>query len=76
MDLNTIKLHVSLFIYFAQNHPHMTFQVTQVGCGLSGWKPSDIAPMFHDAAKEGSNCLFDQKWQDYLPETTRFWGTG
>jgi hypothetical protein len=76
MDLKTIRGHVDNFLHFAFNNPHMTFQVTQVGCGLSGWLPQDIAPMFIGITNEGSNCLFDTKWRSYLQNSALFWGTG
>ncbi len=28
---------------------HLQFQVTPVGCGLAGYKPNQIAPMFRGA---------------------------
>jgi hypothetical protein len=34
------------------DHPEMIFQLTPIGCGLAGYSPADIAPMFlvHGAA--------------------------
>lgn len=72
MTLNTIKLHVSKFIHYAVNHPEELFQVTQVGCGLGGWKAKNIAPLFLGAS---SNCLFDTAWREYLPPGAAYWGT-
>lgn len=72
MDLNTIRLHVSIFIHFAVNNPKLKFQVTQVGCGLGDWKASDIAPLFSGAS---SNLYFDTAWRDYLSQDAAFWGS-
>lgn len=72
MDLNTIRLHVALFLHFAANHPKLKFQVTQVGCGLGGWTASDIAPLFLGAS---SNVYFDTAWREHLPQDAAFWGT-
>lgn len=46
LSLPEIKQHVDEFKRFAALHPEMTFQLTPIGCGLAGYKPSDIAPMF------------------------------
>lgn len=72
MDLNTIKLHVGIFIHHAANHLEDTFQVTQVGCGLGGWRAKDIAPLFLGAS---SNCLFDTAWREYLSPGAAYWGS-
>lgn len=48
LDLNTIEKYVKRFIDFARENPDLTFLVTQVGCGLAGLKPKQIAPMFKD----------------------------
>lgn len=47
--LTNTRLAVDRFIIFAQQHPELTFLVTAVGCGIAGYKPTDIAPMFKNA---------------------------
>ena len=39
---------VKRFTSFAQNHPELKFFVTSVGCGIAGYTPEEIAPMFKD----------------------------
>ena len=39
------------FIAFAKEHPELKFYVTPVGCGIAGYTPQDIAPLFYDSAK-------------------------
>lgn len=34
------------FLAYARCHPELTFQLTPVGCGLAGYTPAQIAPMF------------------------------
>lgn len=46
MSLLKIKVHVENFLKCAADNPDKTFLVTQIGCGLAGHKPKDIAPMF------------------------------
>lgn len=33
---------------FATDHPELEFDVAPIGCGLAGFHPSDIAPMFEN----------------------------
>jgi len=44
--VNTIAPYVDTFIDFAQNHPELTFLVTRIGCGIAGFTPAEIAPLF------------------------------
>lgn len=69
LPLSAIAKHVDVFIAFAKEHPLLTFQVTQIGCGLAGYQARDIAPMFVEAP---DNCLFDRDWGNILP-TKQFW---
>jgi len=63
---------VQQFKDFARNHKGLSFQVTRLGCGIAGFKDSEIAPIFVDAPP---NCLFDEEWREYLPTDKQFWGT-
>lgn len=49
LPLSVISGYVNQFLQFAMMNPHQEFQVTPIGCGLAGYKPSQIAPMFHRA---------------------------
>lgn len=40
------------------------FLVTQIGCGLAGYEPKDIAPMFRWCNPD--NTVFDIAWKEYL----------
>lgn len=46
LGLDEIANHVTTFLEFALSHPEMTFNVTAIGCGLAGYHPVNIAPMF------------------------------
>lgn len=39
---------VERFIEFAKEHPEMKFLVTEIGCGIAGHTPEEIAPLFKD----------------------------
>lgn len=49
LSVDQIKVYVDEFIEFAKANPNLTFLVTEIGCGASGYKPKDIAPLFEDA---------------------------
>jgi len=51
LPLSLIGAYVKVFINYAKRNPHMTFQLTPIGCGLAGLDPKDVAPMFKDAPK-------------------------
>ena len=46
--LETAK-NVNRFIYFAAKHQELTFFVTPIGCGIAGYNPLQIAPLFAKA---------------------------
>lgn len=62
LSIEEIKPFVDKFIEFASQNPHLTFLVTEIGCGLAGLKPKEVAPLFIKS-KEISNI--------HLPY--RFW---
>jgi hypothetical protein len=49
LSINEIKPYVDRFIKFAEAHPQLKFLVTEIGCGLAGLNPKDVAPLFKDA---------------------------
>lgn len=67
-----IQKFVNGFIKYAEMRPDLDFQVTRIGCGLAGIRDSTMADMFDFAP---SNCFFDSKWKELMPEGHNFWGT-
>lgn len=63
--VNDIKPYVDKFIEYAQANPTKRFLVTRIGCGIAGFKDSEIAPLF-EAAKELPNVAFPQNWIAYI----------
>lgn len=47
--VETIKPYVDEFIDFANNYKELNFLVTRIGCGIAGFEPYEIAPLFKDA---------------------------
>ena len=39
---------VARFLSFARAHPELRFLVTELGCGIAGYEPQDVAPLFRD----------------------------
>ena len=48
LPLSEIEKGVQRFLQFAADHPELLFRVTPIGCGLAGYKPTDIAPFFRN----------------------------
>ena len=71
LTLAQVLYYVEGFLEYARKHPELNFKVTRIGCGLAGFKDSEIAPMFEQA---GANCSFDLAWKPWLPNKY-FWGT-
>ena len=46
--VEAIKPYVDEFIDFALRHPELRFLVTRIGCGIAGFAPAEIAPLFAD----------------------------
>lgn len=49
LSLRQIQLHVNVFLDYAMIRPELTFLVTEIGCGLAGYTPAEIAPLFRRA---------------------------
>lgn len=47
LTVNEIKPFVDEFYEWAKYHTDNNFFVTEIGCGLAGYKPKDIAPLFY-----------------------------
>ncbi len=58
-----IKPYVDEFISFARQHPELTFLVTEVGCGIAGFRPAEIAPLFRDAIDVENIHLPQRFWE-------------
>lgn len=60
LGLATIRGFVLDLLQYAKLNPELEFYVTRIGCGLAGYKDSDISPMFKDAPK---NCYLPEGWR-------------
>lgn len=55
--VDDIKPYVDDFIAFARSRRDLFFYVTRIGCGIAGFRDSDIAPLFAEARNEPNICL-------------------
>ena len=49
LTIEEIKPFVDEFIEFAKTNQNLIFLVTEIGCGLAGLKPKEVAPLFKEA---------------------------
>lgn len=63
LPLIAIAAHVATFLAFAHRRDDLTFEVTPIGCGLAGYRPAEIAPMFRGAP---ANCVMPDEFKPYL----------
>lgn len=62
LSINEIKPFVDEFIEFAIANGNLIFLVTEIGCGLAGYKPKDIAPLFKKALNVENILLPKRFW--------------
>jgi len=62
-SLDDIKASVLFFLAYAEEHPNTTFEVSNIGCGLAGYIPEQIAPMFTHAPP---NCNFSPEFEEII----------
>lgn len=63
MPLADILPYVIDFIQFAKDNPSLTFQLTPIGCGLAGYTPPDIGPMFKGCP---DNVIIPEEFTPYV----------
>jgi hypothetical protein len=61
LSINEIRPYVYEFIEFARNNKDLLFLVTEIGCGLAGLKPKEVAPLFKEA-KELENVWLPERF--------------
>ena len=62
--VDTIRPYVDKFIAYAKQHPDKHFLVTRIGCGIAGFSPDEIAPLFADAAEVENISLPEDFWEE------------
>ena len=71
--VETIKPYVDEFICFAKTRPDLKFYVTQIGCGIAGFKVEEIAPLFA-RAYDTSNIILPEDFVEVMRKDIHFPG--
>lgn len=71
LPLTEIEKYIKKFCLEAANHPDKIFLVTQIGCGLAGYKPYQIAPLFKGIMPE--NVRLPAAWGDLFDRDEIKW---
>lgn len=66
LPLLSIDAAVAQFVWFASDYVTLTFLVTPIGCGLAGYSPADIAPLFFRHYRDGvpDNVVLPKRFYD------------
>jgi hypothetical protein len=67
LPIREIARYVSAFMIFASRFPEKKFLVTAVGCGLAGYTPEDIAPLFRWCVDLENVWLPESFWKILKP---------
>ena len=63
-SVDEIEPYVNDFLNYARDYPEYRFLVTEIGCGIAGYKVADIAPLFYRALEIENICLPRSFWKE------------
>ena len=69
--VETIKPYVNEFREFALKHQEYKFLVTRIGCGIAGFTPEEIAPLFTSAI-ELNNVVLPKDFVKVIHEKNKW----
>lgn len=61
--VETIQPYVDEFVSYAKAHADRQFLVTPIGCGIAGFTPEEIAPLFRAAVEVKNISLPESFWR-------------
>lgn len=61
--LGELAAEAGRFVEFAASRPDLRFLMTEVGCGIAGYAPAEVAPMFAGA---GENVVLPESFRAVL----------
>lgn len=65
-SIHLIKPYVYEFIKYAEMHSELKFLVTLIGCGIAGFTPSEIGPLFKKCVNMKNVYLPFDFWREIL----------
>lgn len=68
LPLDRIKPYVDEFLEYASSNLNETFFITAIGCGLAGYHPNDIMPLFQGSPP---NVTFNNRFLEILKPKPR-----
>lgn len=69
LSIKTITPYVAAFLAYTKKFPEKKFLVTAIGCGLAGYTPDDIAPLFRYAIELKNVYLPESFWRVLNPHS-------
>lgn len=74
LSIPSIKGAIDHFLRFVSRSDMLEFNMTQIGCGLAGYTPGQIAPLFLEFTKADYPVWFDPAWEQWLKScNTKYW---
>lgn len=80
LGLLVIARYVGYFVrdikHYDDTGVKFEFNVSQIGCGLAGYEPTQIAPLFRPLTLTTGKpypVWFDEAWKPYLGPAAQFW---
>ena len=64
--LEVMREQVERFVHYAKEHPERTFLVTAIGCGIAGYSPRQVAPLFTKAVDVENIWLPKVFWDELV----------
>lgn len=64
--LEVLAQQARRFIVFAKDNPELTFLVTRIGCGIAGYSPREVAPLFAAAVNVENIWLPQDFWTELI----------
>lgn len=65
--IEAMKPEIAAFITWAKEKSNTTFLVTEIGCGIAGYTPEEIAPLFKDCLTTPNIHLPQRFWNIIKP---------
>ena len=48
--MDVMAEQIERFVKFAKEHPELKFLVTEIGCGIAGYTPEEVVPLFKEVS--------------------------